>query len=177
MRSSPFATSDSVARPVPVLIFNLTFLLAAVERVLLALWVGGLWVIGFVAAPVLFTYYIGAVAGDVAGRLFSAMSLVGLACGGLLFLLAVYRARRRAWRDWRVGVLALMLAITAVGEFGVAARMRLVKQATPLHEQRQELRAEFGRLHAMANTLFVINSLLGLALVVAGTRPRVQPGS
>lgn len=151
--------------------------LAAAERLLLTLWVGGLWVVGFVVAPVLFANYIPAVAGDVAGRLFAAMSLLGLACGALLLGLAVQRARLRVGRDWRAGVLVLMLVITAIGEFGVAARMRLVKQVAPHHEQGAALRAEFGRLHGVANALFVANSLLGLVLVVGGTRPRVQSGS
>jgi MFS family permease len=149
----------------------------AVERILLTLWVGGLWVTGLVIAPVLFKSYERMLAGDIAGRLFAAMSLLGILCGALLLAFAAARARQRVWRDWRAGVLVVMLAVTVIGEFGLAARMRELKELMILPPVAPAVMAEFGRLHGIASLLFLANSALGLVLVIFGIRPRAQAGS
>lgn len=152
--------------------------LRAIERILLTLWVGGLWITGLVLAPVLFRSFERMLAGDIAGRQFSAVSLVGIGCGVLLLSLAVVRARGQALREWRVMAVALMLLVTLVGEFGLAARMRDLKELAAHHPSADLLWAEFRRLHAVAGALYVLNSALGLVLVVAGLRPRArQAGS
>lgn len=152
---------------------TLSVILQAVERILLTLWVGGLWMTGLVIAPVLFKSYERAVAGEIAGRLFAAMSLLGMLCGALLLALAVVRVRQRVWRDWRVGTLLLMLAITVIGEFGLAARMRELKELISVPPVEPSVAVEFGRLHGIASLLFLTNSALGLVLVIFGIRPRL----
>jgi hypothetical protein len=150
----------------------------SLERIVLTLWVGGLWVTGLVFAPVLFHSYERVVAGDIAGRLFSAMAIVSLGCGTLLLVMAVERNGRGVWRDWRAVVLLGMLILTVIGEFGLAPRMRELKEFAAHHPPATDVWLEFGRLHGVASTLFLINSLLGLVLVVLGIRPRPdQAGS
>jgi hypothetical protein len=156
---------------------SLSAILQVVERVLLTLWVGGLWMTGLVVAPVLFRNYERMLAGDIAGRLFGAMSLLGMACGALLLAFAVVRARQRVWCDWRTGVLVVMLTVTVIGEFGLAARMRELKELMILPPVAPAVLSEFGWLHGIASLLFLANSALGLVLVVFGIRPRVQAGS
>jgi len=156
---------------------SLSAILQAAERVLLTLWVGGLWVTGLVVAPVLFRNYERMVAGDIAGHLFAAMSWLGMLCGALLLVFSVVRARQRVWRDWRAGVLVIMLAFTVIGEFGLAARMRELKELMTLPPVAPAVLSEFGRLHGIASLLFLVNSALGLVLVIFGIRPRVQAGS
>jgi hypothetical protein len=156
---------------------SLSTMLQAVERVLLTLWVGGLWMTGLVVAPVLFRNYERMVAGDIAGRLFAAMSLLGMVCGALLLAFAAARARQRVWRDWRAGVLAAMLAITIIGELGLAVRMRELKELMILPPVAPTVLSEFGRLHGIASLLFLANCALGLVLVIFGMQPRAQAGS
>lgn len=152
--------------------------LPAFERIVLTLWIGGMWTTGLVVAPTLFKNYERVLAGDIAGRLFSMLSLIGIACAVLLLLaLAVIRARQRVWRDWRAGVVLLMLAIILIGEFGLAARMRELKELLAASPAASARLLEFQWLHRSASTLFLLNSLLGLVLVIFGVRPRVQPGS
>jgi hypothetical protein len=155
----------------------LSAILQAVERVALTLWVGGLWTTGLVVAPVLFRNYERMAAGDIAGRLFAAMSLLGMLCGALLLAFSLARARQRVWRDWRAGVLVVMLVLTITGEFGLAARMRELKELMILPPVAPAVLSEFGRLHGIASILFLTNSAFGLALVIFGIRPCVQAGS
>ena len=169
-----FTATPFVVDPNPM---PLSVILQAAERVLLTLWVGGLWMTGLVVAPVLFRNYERMVAGDIAGRLFAAMSWLGMVCGALLLAFAVARTRQRGWRDWRAGVLVLMLVITVIGEFGLAVRMRELKELMTLPPVAPAVLSEFGRLHGIASLLFLANSALGLVLVVFGIRPRVQAGS
>lgn len=156
---------------------NLVVVLPAIERILLTLWVGGLWITGLVFAPVLFGNFERLLAGDIAGRLFTAMSQVGLVCGITLLVLAVWRARKHVWRDWRAAVLVLILVLLVVGEYGVAARMRELKLLAILADEATAHWAEFGRLHGLASALYLLECLLGLLLVVVGNRPRAQAGS
>lgn len=148
-----------------------------IERILLTLWVGGLWVTGLVFAPVLFGNFERLLAGDIAGRLFTAMSQVGLVCGVVLLGLAVWRAGKNVWRDWRAAVLALMLLVLLLGEYGLAARMRELKLLALLEADTAVHWAEFGRLHGLSSALYLVECLLGLLLVVFGLRPKPQAGS
>lgn len=151
--------------------------LPAFERIVLTLWIGGMWTTGLVVAPTLFKNYERVLAGEIAGRLLSTLSLIGIACAVLLLAAAVVRAQRLVWRDWRAGVVLLMLVIILIGEFGVAARMRELKELLAAPPAASAGMLEFQWLHRSASTLFLLNSLLGLVLVIFGVRPRVQPGS
>jgi hypothetical protein len=146
--------------------------LRILERPLLTLWVGGLWATGFVAAPVLFRNYERMQAGDIAGHLFSAMSYLGMFCGAALLILAAGRTGRGVWRDWRAAVLLVMLGLTLLGEFGLAVRMRELKELAGDRPHASVLWKEFGWLHGISSALFLLESILGLVLVLSGLRPR-----
>jgi len=138
-------------------------------RLLLTLWVGGMWTVGFLVAPTLFAMLADnrMLAGSIAGRLFTTMSYVGLVCGALL-LLAVIMQHGKAWlRQWRAGVLLLMLVIICIGEFVLQPMMAELKQAG----LQDENAAAFARLHGVSSVLFLINSVAGLVLVIAGLNP------
>ncbi len=140
------------------------------ERILLTLWIGGMWTVGFLVAPTLFQM-LGdnrMLAGNIAGRLFTLSSYLGLICGGLLLFGAVLRTGRDWWRTTRVWVLLTMLIIIVIGEFIFAPMMIQLKLSGLPAGSSQAL--QFGRLHGITSTLFLINSLLGLGLVAYGYR-------
>jgi hypothetical protein len=143
------------------------------ERILLTLWIGGMWTVGYIVAPTLFALLADrALAGAVAGQLFSIMSYIGLLSAGILISGQCYRARA-AWRqNWRFWILIVMLLIIVIGEFYLQPLMAELKQAG-LTEGSDNAR-QFGQLHGVASALFVINSLLGLGLVVFGLRPSTE---
>lgn len=134
----------------------------ATERLLLTLWVGGMWAIGYIVAPILFNVLDDRqLAGMIAGHTFTAMSYVGLACGSLLLIGGAYS---RGLKHWRHGVLLLMMVIVCVGQFVLQPMMAELK-AIGLEG---EAAKQFGRLHGVASILFLINSIAGITLVITG---------
>jgi len=139
------------------------------ERLLLTLWIGGMWIVGYVVAPTLFSMLDDrALAGAVAGQLFTIMSFIGLLAATVLLIAQLYHAETVWQRNWRVWVLLLMLLLIVMGEFYLQPLMAELKSAG-LSEGGDNAR-RFGQLHGLAAVLFLINSLLGLGLVVFGLR-------
>ena len=74
--------------------------LAFAQRILLTAWVGGLWAIGYIAAPTLFaTLDDRAMAGMLAGEMFHIINWLGLVCGISLLIITVKRYGR-VWQFW-----------------------------------------------------------------------------
>ena len=134
---------------------------------LLALWAGGLWTVGWVV-PVLFANLQSLVAGNIAAQLFTWLSWGGLVCGAGLIALRVRAlpAQGRRGRDWTLWALVLMLLLTAVGHFGLGTMMEdLRRQAAPLAISESPLRGRFGMLHGISSTLYLIQAAIALVLV------------
>jgi hypothetical protein len=139
------------------------------ERLLLTVWVGGLWIVGYLVAPTLFAMLDDRqLAGALAGRLFHIISYVGLLAGGLLLLSNLIDAGAAWARAWRVWVLAAMLLLVGVGAFVLQPLMAELKAQGLLEGGAQAL--AFKRLHGVSAILYLLTSLLGLALVAAGPR-------
>lgn len=133
------------------------------ERVLLTLWVGGLWAIGYIAAPTLFAVLEDRqLAGALAGQMFHIISYIGLVCGVLLLLSVL----KRVGIHWRAWVLVVMLVLVATGEFVLQPMMESLKLQGLI--EGSEAKKQFGMLHGFASTIYLVESLLGLTLVATG---------
>ncbi|WP_230968970.1 DUF4149 domain-containing protein [Nitrogeniibacter aestuarii] len=152
-------------------LFRIAHPLNGVQRLLLTVWVGAMWAIGYVAAPVLFAAIESRMqAGAIAGTLFSIVSWIGFLCGGLI-LLVQWRARHRGLSRVALSCIVAMLIITGVGQFGLQPMMADIKAQFPAGvEMSGELRSRFGALHGISSTLFLIASMLG-ALAVWRSAP------
>ena len=145
--------------------------LIGVERVLLALWIGGLWVTGYLVVPTLFAILDDRqLAGLLAGRIFQTMNYVGLGIGTYLLLSVLIISGEQNFskkiKGWRVWVLIAMLLIITVAAFIIQPLMQELKTQGLTEGSAQA--AQFGRLHGVSSVLFLINSVLGLILVGAG---------
>jgi hypothetical protein len=137
------------------------------ERLLLTVWVGGMWAVGYIVAPVLFASLGNpALAGTIAGKLFTIMSYVGLVCGGLLLLSMAVEYGMQLLQQWRGLVMIGMLLIICIGQFVLEPRMAVLRDAG-LHGVNFHA---FMRLHGVAQVLFLLSSLGGLSLVLFGVR-------
>jgi len=137
-------------------------------KVVLTLWVGGLWAMGLLIAPALFRILPDrALAGAVAGRLFTVVAATGLACGIFLCASALVRFGRSSLRSPRYLVILAMIALTAVGEFGLQPILAGLKhQAAPLDVMQSALRGQFTAWHGVASGLYLVNCALGWVAVV-----------
>ncbi len=138
----------------------------------ITLWVGGLWAIGYIAAPVLFAS-LGdrQLAGLVAGKLFALMGWIGLACAAYLLLFALLRAGARFFRSPIFWLVLVMGLLTAASQFGIQPLMAQLKaDALPREVMESVLRDRFATWHGISSILYLVQSLLGLCLVVWSAR-------
>lgn len=134
----------------------------------LTLWVGGLWAIGYLAAPVLFAQ-LGdrQLAGQVAGQLFALVAAIGLGAAIYLVVFLVARSGARGFRQAGFWLVLLMAAMAAVQLFGIQPLMAQLKlEALPREVMESVLRDRFATWHGISSVLYLVQSGLGLWLVV-----------
>ncbi len=126
-----------------------------------------MWAIGFIVAPTLFNMIEErALAGAIAGRLFSIISYIGLFSGGFLLLTLLIQHAAASWRQWRAWVLVVMLMLICVSEFYLRPQMAILRDGGLLDSEQ----SRFGMLHGVSTGLYLVNSLAGLVLVIFGVR-------
>ena len=133
-------------------------------RLLIAtFWVGSLWAIGYLAAPTLFaTLYDRVLAGTVAGSLFRTEAWASVACAILLLGLQVQQKR----------LVLAMLACTVIGYFCLQPFMAALREgAGPGGVMASDARTEFAVLHGASMVIYLVESLLGAALVLKQRTP------
>lgn len=143
------------------------------ERIVLTLWVGSMWTIGFIVTPVLFSSLDDRMlAGNVAGQLFSIVSYIGIGSASLLVVLSVYRSGAASLASWTFRILLAMLLIVLIGEFGITPMMQAIKaEGGTALQKGTEAHGRFAMLHGISSILFIINSVFGLVLLVRGVMP------
>lgn len=146
------------------MLISRTCLWVAIERVLITVWVGALWTVGFVVAPVLFTELDRPTAGTLAGILFHYLNFAGLVIGSGLLL----RNRLTTQATLPALLLVLMLLLILINEFAIAPEIAALREAG--FSAGSETAKRFGLLHGSATVLYVINALFGLTLAVVGVR-------
>lgn len=139
----------------------------ALQSIAVTLWVGGLWAIGFIVAPLLFSRVPDrALAGLIAGKLFTYIAFIGIACAVYLLIFRVARFGAGCLKQGFFWVTLLMLLLTLAGEFGVQPIMDSLRaQALPKEVMESVFRDRFMTWHGMASVLYIVQSILGIALV------------
>ncbi len=142
------------------------------QTVVLTFWVGALWTTGVLVAPLIFrTLPDRVLAGALAGALFSTIATAGLLCGTLLVAGAFVRHGRECLRKPFAWLTLVMVLLTAAGQFGIQPTLAALKgQAAPLDVMQSPLRESFANWHVVASSLYLVNCVLGLALVVVHYR-------
>jgi Domain of unknown function (DUF4149) len=138
------------------------------------LWVGGLWAIGYLAAPVLFSSLDDKMlAGRLAGKMFAIMAWIGIGCGAYLLWHRLIRAGAGALKQAFFWAAAAMLGLTLAGHFGITPIMEALKQqALPKAVMESIFRDRFAIWHGISSILYLIQSLLGLVLLLAPAKSR-----
>jgi|SRR5215207_4873304 len=147
--------------------------------VALVVWVGGLIVLGGIAAPSIFAVIAEQqvangrmLSGALFGEMLRRFTIASYGAGGLLMLTLLARrilGPRPHRFAWRAGIAAVMLAATAYGSLSVASRIEGLQReigAAPSTLPAADLRrVEFGRLHGISTALQLVPLLGGLVLI------------
>lgn len=139
----------------------------ALYLVAITLWVGGMWAIGYVAAPVLFSS-LGdrQLAGLVAGKLFALIGWIGLGAAAWLLLFLVVRWGGAVFKRAVFWLVVLMALMVAASQFGIQPLMAQLKaDALPREVMESVLRDRFATWHGVSSILYLVQSLLGVWLV------------
>ena len=146
---------------------------ASTRSVILTLFVGSTWTIGYLVAPVLFsTLPDRALAGTVAGRLFQIEAWISLACAVALFLLTRWPTkvvREITTEDRKTLVLiGAIAASTLIGYFALQPFMAALRESVAATGgvMPPDARTQFGLLHGAASAVYLLKSILGLLLVM-----------
>lgn len=154
--------------------------LAPLRRVVVTVWAGSLWTVGYLVAPVLFaTLPDRSLAGTIAGHMFRTETWLSIVCGLMVLMLLGWPGRdadsagndqvAQEWQRTRkllMGVTLAMLACTLIGYVGLQPAIAAIRDAAgPGGLQDAALRERFGLLHGLSSGLYLLQSLLALLLV------------
>ena len=127
---------------------------------LVTLWAGSLWTIGYIVAPTLFaTLHDRVLAGVIAGSMFTSGAWISLACGGALIgVLSISKDLTAQQRKTLYIIVVAMLVVLLVNHFGLRPVMAEAKLVGD--------KARFGMLHGVSMLMYLVQSLLAVVLVV-----------
>lgn len=144
----------------------------ALFSVLVSVWVGSLWTIGYLVVPVLFASLGDRVlAGQIAGRLFSMSGWLGL--GAALYLLAflLIRHGKAVVRQTAFHLVVVMAVLLLASQFAIQPLMAQMKlDALPEDVMASALRDRFVFWHGVSSVLYLVQSALGLWLLAGMVR-------
>ncbi len=132
-------------------------------------WVGSVWTIGYLVAPTLFATLADRVlAGTIAGSLFRIEAWLTVACAAILLIMQALRPVMASTKQKKIFTALVwgMLACTLVGYFGLQPMMAALRSEAGGAAMQGAARTQFGILHGAAAGFYLLQSLLGIALVV-----------
>lgn len=135
--------------------------------VLVTAWVGGLWAIGYLAAPTLF-YALSdrQTAGMLAGKMFEWVAYLGLFSAFYLLMHRLGRFGTSALKQGFFWAVFIMLLLTLAGHFGIQPILAKLKaQAMPADVMQSVFADRFRTWHGVASIAYLLESLLGLVLI------------
>ena len=140
----------------------------ALYSIVITWWVGALFAIGYLAAPILFVQLTDRpLAGALAGEMFRWVAWLGIACATYLLLFLIARRGFGALKSSIFWLVLAMLGLTLAGYFGIQPILAQLKaDALPRQVMESALRDRFATWHGISSGLYLLESLLGLLLVL-----------
>ena len=135
-------------------------------------WVGGLWAIGYIAVSILFRAQPDKqLAGMLSGQMLTVVGYIGIVCGTYLLLYRLAISGKAAMRERVFWLVAAMLAITLLLQFGIYPLMADIKlQAQSPDVMHSASAPRFKMWHGISSIMYLVESLLGAALVIKSWR-------
>jgi hypothetical protein len=138
-----------------------------IRLLIVTAWVGSLWTIGYLVAPTLFLSLADRVlAGTIAGKLFRVEAWLSVVAGASLLLMLRPRHPRHLQHAVMFRLAGAMLACTLLGYFALQPSMAALREAAIGGVLEGDARIRFGLLHGIASAIYLLQSLLGILLVI-----------
>jgi hypothetical protein len=138
------------------------------RSLLIALWAGSLWTVGYLVAPTLFaTLSDRVLAGTIAGAMFRSEAWLSLICGLLLLVLLRMGADLDGKQRRSMTIIALaMVACTLVSHLGITPFMTALREAAgPGGVMASGDKTRFGILHGVSSLIYLGQSVLAGLLI------------
>jgi hypothetical protein len=134
---------------------------------LVTAWVGALWATGGLVVQVLFANLDHAIAGKLAGQMFTLLSYFGIVSAFILMIHRVSRFGVEALKQGYFWIIIAMLALILAGQFGIQPILAHLKSQAGAMDVMQSVFADrFRHWHGIASVAYLIECILGGALVV-----------
>lgn len=150
----------------------MTRLAEHVYSLLITLWVGALWTVGYMVAPTLFHMLDDrTLAGRLAGQLFTYVGWLGMAAAAYLLVFVALRKNGAAFKSSVFWLVLVMLLLTVAGAFGIQPVLAQLKaESLPREVMEGAVRDRFVAWHGVSSVVYLIESVLGVLLVVVQGR-------
>ena len=131
-------------------------------------WVGGMWVTGYLVAPILFhTLPDRTLAGMLAGKLFEATAYMGFVCSVYLVLNESIKHGLKVVKQSEFWIIVLMLFILLLSQYGIQpVLVDLKQQALPQYVMESAYASQFKIWHGISSSMYLVESLLGAWLLL-----------
>ena len=135
-------------------------------QITITAWVGSLWAIGYLAAPVLFyTLQDRQLAGMLAGKMFGYVAFLGIYCAFYLLFHRLYNFGISALKQGFFWAVLVMLLLAVAGHFGIQPILAQLKTLAGATDVMQSVFADrFRAWHGIASVAYLLQSLLVLVL-------------
>lgn len=135
--------------------------------IVITLWVGGLWITGLSAYLLFDTLQSKAMAGMVAGRLFTVISYIGMASAGYLILQRIFEFGTNSFKQSYFWAVLAMLLLVLAGHFGIQPLLAQLKSnALPNDVMHSVFASRFSTWHGVASIAYLVECLLGFVVVL-----------
>jgi hypothetical protein len=142
--------------------------LSSARVLVAALWAGAVWVLGYIAAPAVFSIASGPLAGDIVGAFLRRLAWISMACAVLMLVLVQVSPDLERGRRRYLNLLVLaMLACALVMFVGLQPAMVQMREAAgPLGIRASPLWTKFAIMHGVSQLFHLIEGVLAAMLVV-----------
>lgn len=132
-----------------------------------ALWAGALWMTGLATYILFDSLPDRQLAGNLAGKLFTAVSYIGLVSASYLIIQRLFMFGTSAFRQSFFWIVLSMLLLVLAGHFGIQTHLQNLKtQALPLEVMQSAFAGQFKMWHGVAGVLYAVECLLAMAMLI-----------
>jgi hypothetical protein len=130
-------------------------------------WIGGLWVVGFVAYELFKMIPEAQLAGNIAGQLFKMMAYVGMASSIYLLIQRVYQYGTNALKQGFFWLILLMLILILVSHLGINPLLEKFKlEAMPKDVMESVFANRFSTWHGISSIAYLLECFLGVLAIL-----------